>query len=131
MIMSMTRWKLYVVKDDGMEIPHWEADSRERCRKEARILRAQSAGRKLRLRIRKATDPIMTPPTPSVDLEVRPEGSIVRFQPLTRAGRDWFEENVSVPPYARLGAAVCVETRYAGPIIQGAQADGLRIGVYS
>jgi len=115
-------WKLYIVKDDGIEVPHWEAETRERCRVEARIAQAQAGKRKVRMRIRK-TEP------PTVDLEVTDEGSIIRFQPLTRAGRDWFEENVSVPPYARLGAAVCVEARYAAPILDGARSEGLRIGV--
>jgi hypothetical protein len=56
---------------------------------------------------------------------VESQGSITQFWPVTRAARDWFEENVDVPPYARLGAAVCIETRYAPPIIEGAKAAGL------
>lgn len=112
-------WKVYIVKEDGGLSPHWEAPSREGARKAARGVKAEAAPRKVRTKIERV---------PEVDLMVDYQGSITQFQPLTRAGREWFEDNVSVPPYARLGAAVCVESRYAPPIVEGAREAGIRLG---
>lgn len=59
------------------------------------------------------------------DIFVNDHGSILIFVPASPAGSDWIEEHI--------GHAMCwsggrvVEPRYAQPIIDGAEADGLLV----
>ena len=49
------------------------------------------------------------------------EGSIVLFEPLTDAARDWWAGNVD-PDAITMGQAYVVEHRYAGDIVEGIKA---------
>jgi hypothetical protein len=58
------------------------------------------------------------------DVEVQNEGSLMLFRPLTDAAREWI--NANVPDDAQwFGDALVVEWRYAAPLAEGMQADGL------
>jgi hypothetical protein len=59
------------------------------------------------------------------DIQVSDQGSIVLFYPSTAEGRAWWRDNVQAAPM--FGPAYAVEHRYAGDIIEGAQADGLTV----
>lgn len=64
------------------------------------------------------------PKTPAYDFEVRNEGTIFLFTPLTQAAKDWIAENI--PDDATyFGPALVVEHRYAADIAQGMLAAGL------
>ena len=60
------------------------------------------------------------------DFRVVDHGSVTLLEPRTRAARDWCLSHL--PDDApRLGRAYAVEPRFLGPILEGAQADGLRV----
>lgn len=63
--------------------------------------------------------PYLTP-----DFQVRNDGSIVLLQPVTDAGREWCEVHLpeDCPTF---GSSFAIETRYAGPILEGMDSDGL------
>ena len=63
----------------------------------------------------------------SADVEIRNEGSLVTFRPVTWAGRAWIDEHVTSEEWQWLGSALCVETRYAGDIIEGMTNEGLEV----
>jgi hypothetical protein len=58
-----------------------------------------------------------------VDIQTSNEGTLIGFAPLTEAGEDWLAENV--PDAQCLGSIRYCEPRYAAPIIEGMQEDGL------
>ena len=63
-----------------------------------------------------------------VDITVQNEGSIFILRGRSDAGRDWIEEHCQEGDYNPFGeGARLVEHRYIGDIIEGAQADGLRV----
>jgi len=53
--------------------------------------------------------------------EIRNEGSIVLFEPLTDEARGWWTDNVD-PEAQTFGNAYAVEHRYAPDIIEGIKA---------
>jgi len=57
--------------------------------------------------------------------DIRDEGSIVLFVPLTDDARQWWEDNVADGPTFGLGYAV--ERRYAGDILRGLSEEGLNV----
>lgn len=60
------------------------------------------------------------------DLYVQNEGTIFLLHPLSKRGERWIEEHI--PDNAMtFGKAIVIEHRYIGAIVDGAQADGLRI----
>ncbi len=61
------------------------------------------------------------------DIRIEHHGSIIVFQPLTDAARDWIDEHVQTEPYQWMGTGLCVETRYAGDLASGMQDAGLQI----
>lgn len=63
----------------------------------------------------------------TTDVIVTNHGSIFSFQPLTQAAKDWFEENVQIEDYQRLGGSICVEHRYARDLAQGIIDAGLEV----
>lgn len=61
------------------------------------------------------------------DIRFENHGSICLIRPLTKAGREWIDQNVSYESWALFGGAVSCEPRYAGDIFEGAAADGLTV----
>ena len=61
------------------------------------------------------------------DLRVDNHGSIILVTPLTPAGEEWIDINVSPEPWQWLGRGLAVEPRYAGALIEGAMGDGLEV----
>ena len=63
----------------------------------------------------------------SLDVEVRDEGTLLVFVPLTGAARDWCRECL---PFdcPRWAGGYVVEHRYADDIIDGMTGDGLEVG---
>lgn len=64
---------------------------------------------------------------PRIDVSVQNEGSVILLTPNTEAARDWIDENISSSS-TWWGKALVVETRYAGPVIEGMQRAGLVVG---
>lgn len=63
------------------------------------------------------------------DIIVEHHGSISILRGMTDAGYAWIEEHVSGEGYQPFGlGARLVEPRYVLPILEGALADGLRVG---
>lgn len=61
------------------------------------------------------------------DFTIRNAGSVFVFCPFTKKAEKWLGENVSFENYQQFGNAVCVEHRYAYPIIEGIQAAGFKV----
>jgi hypothetical protein len=59
-----------------------------------------------------------------MDILVENHGSIVLLRPVSDAGREWLDDNISSDAQ-RLGDAVACEPRYVRDIADGAQNDGL------
>ena len=60
------------------------------------------------------------------DVEVRNEGTIFLFRPLTEAAREWLAENVDEEAMY-YGEFLVVEHRYADDLAQGMIDDGLEV----
>ena len=58
------------------------------------------------------------------DVQLRHEGTLIGFEPLTQAARDWFSEHLP-DDMPTLGNVAYVETRYADQSIDGLVSDGL------
>jgi hypothetical protein len=63
----------------------------------------------------------------AADFDVADHGSIVTFTPLTDDARDWLNEHVQAESWQWLGAGLCVDRRYAGPLIDGIADAGLEV----
>ena len=65
-----------------------------------------------------------TTPDRIADVQLRHQGSLIGFDPLTQAARDWISEHLpdDVPI---LGHVTYVETRYADQVIDGMISDSL------
>lgn len=61
------------------------------------------------------------------DIEVVERLGTIRVTPLTRAGRDWLEENIHVDVEARLGASVDFTRDVLKPLVRGAKREGIRV----
>lgn len=61
----------------------------------------------------------------TIDLTTIYAGSITQLVVKSPTGRHWIENNCELPDHAWNGRVLCVESRYAPAIIDGAQADGL------
>lgn len=61
----------------------------------------------------------------TVDFIIVDNGSIVSFNPKTQAAKDWVSEKLSLESWHWLGNAFLIERRFACPIIDGIQNDGL------
>ena len=62
----------------------------------------------------------------TADVKIENHGSLVLIRPLTEAGSDWLDENISEDAQ-HFGAAVVVEPRYVDAIVEGMQNDGLEV----
>lgn len=62
-----------------------------------------------------------------MDVQLRDEGTLLVFTPLSDAGRDWCRECL---PFdcPRWAGGYVVEHRYAHDIIDGMTGDGLEVG---
>ncbi len=63
-----------------------------------------------------------------VDVFIDNQGTIVAITPMTRAAREWLEDNCQTEPWQWLGVTLGVEHRYAGDIIEGLQEAGFTVG---
>lgn len=54
--------------------------------------------------------------------------TIVRIVGLTRAGKNWLDENVQAEPWSRIGDSIIADHRPARAIYEGAFNDGLTVG---
>lgn len=61
------------------------------------------------------------------DVQVDNSGSIVGLTPITPAAREWIEEHCQTEPWQWMGETLNVDTRMAGNILEGMQADGLTV----
>lgn len=61
------------------------------------------------------------------DLSAVSHGSIVTVTPLTEAARQWIDDHVDHEGWQWFGYSLCVEPRYVGALLEGAQADGLTV----
>lgn len=59
------------------------------------------------------------------DMKIQDEGSIVLFVPLTDFARQWVDENLALESWQWFGDGFAVEHRYADPLRQGMENDGL------
>ena len=64
------------------------------------------------------------------DFLVMNHGSIVAIRPLTEAALQWLDDNVAAEGWQWLGCggSLCVDHRYAAPLIEGIEADGFEVG---
>jgi hypothetical protein len=60
---------------------------------------------------------------PKPDVEIRFEGSLALFEPLTTRASAWIKKHIESPIY--FGCALVVEHRYAKQVAKGMKADGL------
>lgn len=63
-----------------------------------------------------------------MDLELAGHGSIGILRARTDAGREWIDENIDPEAMHALGGVV-VEPRFAEAILNGAELDGLTVGL--
>lgn len=65
----------------------------------------------------------------TADLVVEDHGTVALLRPMTRLGGQWLHDNVSSEPWQWMGPALACEPRLVQPVIDGAEADGLRVAV--
>jgi hypothetical protein len=61
------------------------------------------------------------------DFTLTDHGSITLLTPLSDAGQEWAAEHLPVEPWQMLGAAIAIEPRYVGAIVDGLLSDGLTV----
>jgi hypothetical protein len=61
------------------------------------------------------------------DVLIENEGTIVMFQPVTDAARDWFAENVQTEGWQWFGPRLAVDHRTAGSLITGLLSEGFNL----
>lgn len=66
---------------------------------------------------------------PAADFLFQNHASICLLQPLTEAGKAWFNEHLPVddPETQFWGGSIVIEPRYVQPILDDIQNDGLRV----
>ena len=65
----------------------------------------------------------------TADILIESHGSVTLLRALTRTGGLWLHENVSSEPWQWMGNAVAADPRMVQAVIDGAEADGLRVAV--
>ena len=65
------------------------------------------------------------------DVTVSRGGTVYLFTPETAGASACLDDNVDLEDWQWLGRGFAVEHRYAGPLIEGMVADGLRVEVLS
>ncbi len=69
---------------------------------------------------------MIAPASPALpDLRVENHGSIITIDPVTPAGKVWLEQNVESEGWQWFGPMLCVEPRYALPLLCAAYDAGL------
>jgi hypothetical protein len=61
------------------------------------------------------------------DFFVMDHGSIVEIRPLTDEALQWLADNAAAEAWQWLGGSLCVDRRYAAPLIEGIEADGFAV----
>lgn len=67
----------------------------------------------------------------STDVTVSGGGTVYLFHLESDDAHEWVEEHVQLESWQWLGRGFGVEHRFAGPLIEGMAADGLRVEVLS
>ena len=67
---------------------------------------------------------------PLQDMLVRNCGSIWQLSPLSQKASDWIDENVVTEGWQWMGSSLVVDWRFAGPLLDGARAAGLKLKVW-
>ena len=62
-----------------------------------------------------------------MDFRFTNHGSVTILTPLTEAAQAWLDENVGDDETQYWAGGVVIEPRYAEPILEGLQADGLTV----
>jgi hypothetical protein len=62
------------------------------------------------------------------DFLVMDHGSIVVIRPPTDEALQWLDDNVADEGWQWLDDSLCVDHRYAAPLIEGIEADGFEVG---
>lgn len=55
------------------------------------------------------------------------DGTMVALRPVTGAARAWIDEYVAHEPYMWLGESLCLEVRYAAPVVAGMELANLNV----
>jgi hypothetical protein len=76
--------------------------------------------------LRKQLGLLPQPREHTMDVQFSDHGSIWLARPLTRAGKAWIEDKVS-DDAMWYGAALAIEARYVGDIVDGMAEDGLKV----
>lgn len=62
-----------------------------------------------------------------IDVFVQDEGTVVAFEPRTRAASDWIDEHVQAESWQFVGGALVVDHRFARDLAAGMVDAGLRL----
>ena len=65
----------------------------------------------------------------TADIVVENHGTVVMLRGMTHAGGIWLHDNVSSEPWQWMGNALAAEPRMVQDVIDGAEADGLKVAV--
>jgi len=63
------------------------------------------------------------------DVQVNDCGSVVQLRPMTTAAKEWIEEYVQTESWQWMGDTLCVDSRFAGDLIDGMCGSGLSVNV--
>ena len=63
------------------------------------------------------------------DIVVENHGSVVMLRAMTRTAALWLQDNVVSEPWQWMGNAVAAEPRMVQAVIDGAEAEGLKVAV--
>ncbi len=64
----------------------------------------------------------------SIDFLIEDQGSIVLFQPMSDAAKEWFSENVQSEGWQWMGPRLAVDHRPAQHLLEGIEAEGFTVG---
>ena len=62
------------------------------------------------------------------DVRVYSDSTLVGFQPVSDAAREWFAENVESEPWQWMGGVLWCDARPAQALVEGLAAEGFNLG---
>lgn len=65
----------------------------------------------------------------SADFVLENHGSVILIAPKTAAGQTWLNDNIAADPWQMMGGKIAAEPRLCENIVEGAEADGLTVGI--
>ena len=63
-----------------------------------------------------------------LDVNLDDQGNVFLFTPISRIAKEWVAQHLSLEGWQWMGNSFGIEHRFVGPIVNGMQADGLRVG---